>query len=214
MRLNKNTVRSGEYLVSPLVKAWRHQQIQSAQAMRLRDTKGSGPDGGPFACRSNQRGHAMRSFDFAPYYRSTVGFDRLFSMLDQVGGVEGSAPSYPPYNIARTGENDYRISVAVAGFTDADLAIEAKENTLTLRGEKQTNDEEKSGDVLYQGIAARNFERSFQLADHVQVKGASLENGLLHIDLVREIPEAMKPRAIPIASSSRVLEVQPTKVAA
>jgi molecular chaperone IbpA len=98
------------------------------------------------------------------------------------------------------------ISVAVAGFTDADLAIEAKENTLTLRGEKQTNDEEKSGDVLYQGIAARNFEGSFQLADHVQVKGASLENGLLHIDLVREIPEAMKPRAIPIASFSRVLE--------
>ena len=93
----------------------------------------------------------MRSFDFAPYYRSTVGFDRLFSMLDQVGGVEGSAPSYPPYNIARTGENDYRISVAVAGFTEADLAIEAKENTLTLRGEKQTNDEEKSGDVLYPG---------------------------------------------------------------
>jgi molecular chaperone IbpA len=156
----------------------------------------------------------MRSFDFAPYYRSTVGFDRLFSMLDQVGGVEGSAPSYPPYNIARTGENDYRISVAVAGFTEADLAIEAKENTLTLRGEKQTNDEEKSGDVLYQGIAARNFERSFQLADHVQVKGASLENGLLHIDLVREIPEAMKPRAIPIASSSKVLEVRPTKLAA
>ena len=120
----------------------------------------------------------------------------------------------PPYNIARTGENDYRISVAVAGFTDADLSIEAKENTLTLRGEKQTNDEEKSGDVLYQGIAARNFERSFQLADYVQVKGASLENGLLHIDLVREIPEAMKPRAIPIASSSKVLEVQPTKLAA
>jgi molecular chaperone IbpA len=118
------------------------------------------------------------------------------------------------YNIARTGENDYRISVAVAGFTVADLAIEAKENTLKLRGEKQTNDEEKSGDVLYQGIAARNFERSFQLADHVQVKGASLENGLLHIDLVREIPEAMKPRAIPIASSSKVLEVQPTKLAA
>ena len=151
---------------------------------------------------------------FAIADRSTVGFDRLFSMLDQVGGVEGSVPSYPPYNIARTGENDYRISVAVAGFTDADLAIEAKENTLTLRGEKQTNDEEKSGEVLYQGIAARNFERSFQLADHVQVKGASLENGLLHIDLVREIPEAMKPRAIPIASSSKVLEVQPTKLAA
>src|ERR687897_565179 len=104
----------------------------------------------------------MRSFDFAPFYRSTVGFDRMFSMLDQVGGVEGAVPSYPPYNIERSGENAYRISVAVAGFTDADLSIEAKENMLRIRGE-QTNDEEKSGDVLYQGIAARNFERSFQL---------------------------------------------------
>jgi len=99
----------------------------------------------------------------------------------------------------------YRISVAVAGFTNGDLSIEAKENTLTIRGEKQTNDEEKIGEVLYQGIAARTFERSFQLADYVQVKGASLENGLLHVDLVREIPEAMKPRAIPIASSSKLL---------
>jgi molecular chaperone IbpA len=156
----------------------------------------------------------MRSFDFAPLYRSTVGFDRLFSMLDQVGGVEGPAPSYPPYNIERTRENDYRISVAVAGFTDADLSIETKENRLTIRGEKQNNDEEKTGDVLYQGIAARSFERSFELADYVKVKGASLENGLLHVDLVREIPEAMKPRAIPITSSSKLLEVKPTKVAA
>jgi molecular chaperone IbpA len=156
----------------------------------------------------------MRSFDFAPLYRSTVGFDRLFSMLDQVGGVEGPAPSYPPYNIERTSENDYRISVAVAGFTDADLSIETKENRLTIRGEKQNNDEEKTGDVLYQGIAARSFERSFELADYVKVKGASLENGLLHVDLVREIPEAMKPRAIPITSSSKLLEVKPTKVAA
>ena len=156
----------------------------------------------------------MRTFDFAPYYRSTVGFDRLFSTLDQLRGVEGSAPSYPPYNIGRTGEDAYRISVAVAGFTDADLSIEAKENTLTIRGEKQTNDEEETADVLYQGIAARAFERSFQLADYVQVKGASLENGLLHVDLVREIPEAMRPRAIPIASSSKLLEVKPTKVAA
>ena len=156
----------------------------------------------------------MRTFDFAPYYRSTVGFDRIFSMLNQVAGVEGSVPSYPPYNIKRTGENAYCISVAVAGFTDADLSIEAKENTLTIHGEKQTNDEEKSGDVLYQGIAARTFERSFQLADHVEVKGASLENGLLHVELAREIPEAMKPRAIPIASSRKVLEVKPTQVAA
>ena len=158
----------------------------------------------------------MRTFDFAPLYRSTVGFDRMFSMLDQLGGVEGSVPSYPPYNIERNGENAFRISVAVAGFTDADLSIEAKENTLTIRGEKQANDEEKkkTGYVLYKGIAERTFERSFQLADHVVVKGARLENGLLHVDLVRELPEAMKPRAIPIASSSKVLEVQPTKVAA
>ena len=119
-----------------------------------------------------------------------------------------------PYNIARTGENAYRISVAVAGFTDDDLSIEAKENTLTIHGEKQTNDEVETSEVLYQGIAARTFERSFQLADYVQVKGASLENGLLHVDLVREIPEAMKPRAIPIASFSKALEVKPTKVAA
>ena len=152
----------------------------------------------------------MRAFNFAPLYRSTVGFDRMFSQLDGVEGVS----SYPPYNIERTGENAYRISVAVAGFTDADLSIETKENRLAIRGEKQTNDEEKTGDVLYQGIAARSFERSFQLADHVEVKGASLENGLLHVDLVREIPEAMKPRAIPIASSSKLLEVKPTKVAA
>ncbi len=155
----------------------------------------------------------MRTFDLAPFYRSTVGFDRMFSMLDRLDGVE-DLPNYPPYNIERTGENAYRISVAVAGFTDADLSIETKENRLVIRGEKQTNDEEKPGHVLYQGIAARTFERSFQLADHVEVKGASLENGLLHVDLVREIPEAMKPRAIPIASSRKLLEVKPTKVAA
>jgi molecular chaperone IbpA len=155
----------------------------------------------------------MRTFDFAPFYRSTIGFDRVFSTLDQLVGVDGSVPGYPPYNIARTGENAYRISVAVAGFTDTDLSIVAKENTLTIHGE-QANDKEETGDVLYQGIAARTFERSFQLADYVQVKSASLENGLLHVELAREIPEAMKPRAIPIASSSKVLEVKPTKVAA
>lgn len=156
----------------------------------------------------------MRAFDFAPLYRSTVGFDRMFSMLDQFEGVEDSVSNYPPYNIERTGENAYRISVAVAGFTDADLSIEMKENRLAIRGEKQTDDEEETGEVLYQGIAARAFERSFQLADYVEVKGASLENGLLHVNLVREIPEAMKPRGIPIASSSKLLEVKPTKVAA
>jgi molecular chaperone IbpA len=155
----------------------------------------------------------MRTFDFAPLYRSTVGFDRMFSLLDQLDGAEGSS-NYPPYNIERASENAYRISVAVAGFTDADLSIETKENSLTIRGEKKNNDEEKSGDVLYQGIAARTFERSFELADYVKVKGANLENGLLHVDLLREIPEAMKSRTIPITNSSKVLEVQPNKLAA
>jgi molecular chaperone IbpA len=143
----------------------------------------------------------MRTFDLTPLYRSTVGFDRLFSLLDQGTGFE-SAPSYPPYNIERTGENAYRITVAVAGFAEPELSIEVKENTLTIRGEKQTKQDEKNGEVLYQGIAARAFERRFQLADHVVVKGAALENGLLHVDLVREIPEAMKPRTIPIGNGS------------
>ena len=107
----------------------------------------------------------MRTFDFAPFYRSTVGFDRVFSTLDQLIGVDGSLPSYPPYNIERSGENAYRISVAVAGFTDADLSIDTNENRLAIRGDKQANDEEKTRDVLYQGIAARTFERSFELAD-------------------------------------------------
>ena len=154
----------------------------------------------------------MRTFDFTPLYRSTVGFDRMLSLLDQPGGVEGSVPSYPPYNIERTGENTYRISVAVAGFSQADLSIEAKENRLTIRGARQPK--EKTSDVLYLGIAARAFERSFQLADHVVVEGASLDNGLLHVELVREIPEAMKPRTIPITSPSKLLEAAPAQIAA
>ena len=144
----------------------------------------------------------MRPFDLAPLYRSTVGFDRMFSLLNQLSGVEGATAGYPPYNIERTGENAYRITVAVAGFAEPELSIEVKENTLTIRGEKQTKQNEKNGEVLYQGIAARAFERRFQLADHVEVKGAALENGLLHVDLAREIPEAMKPRSVPIGSGS------------
>ena len=143
----------------------------------------------------------MRTFDLTPLYRSTVGFDRLFSLLDQTTGFE-SAPTYPPYNIERTGENAYRITVAVAGFAESELSIEVKENTLSIRGEKQTSKNEKNGEVLYQGIAARAFERRFQLADHVEVKGAALENGLLHVDLAREIPEAMQPRTVPIGTGS------------
>jgi len=149
----------------------------------------------------------MRTFDLTPFYRSTVGFDRLFSLLDQSTGVDAS-PGYPPYNIERTGENAYRISVAVAGFSEPELSIVAKENTLTIRGEKQTKTDEKKGDVLYQGIAARTFERAFQLADHVEVKGAHLENGLLHVDLAREVPEAMKPRQIPINGRAKVLDAK------
>jgi molecular chaperone IbpA len=156
----------------------------------------------------------MRTFDLAPLYRSTVGFDRLFSMLDQAAGVEGATSSYPPYNIERTGENAYRISVAVAGFTDSELSIEAKANTLTIKGEKQAKGDENTGEVLYQGIAARAFERVFQLADYVQVKAAAVENGLLHVDLVREIPEAKKPRQIPIGNGNAKAQVIDTKAAA
>ncbi|NBN65305.1 Hsp20 family protein [Microvirga tunisiensis] len=137
----------------------------------------------------------MRHFDFSPLYRSTVGFDKLLSMLDS---INSDTPSYPPYNIERTGENAYRITMAVAGFGEKDLSLEAKEHVLTVKGEKQAED--GAGEVLYRGIASRAFERRFQLAEFVRVDGAHLENGLLHIDLVREIPEAMKARKIEITA--------------
>ena len=143
----------------------------------------------------------MRTYDLTPFYRSTVGFDRLFSLLDQA--TSDGSPGYPPYNIERTGENAYRISVAVSGFGKEELSIVAKENTLTIRGEKAANENSKDkNEVLYRGIAARAFERVFQLADFVVVKNASLEHGLLHVDLVREIPEAKKPRSIPISTGA------------
>ena len=143
----------------------------------------------------------MRTYDLTPFYRSTVGFDRLFSLLDQA--TSDGSPGYPPYNIERTGENAYRISVAVSGFAKEELSIVAKENTLTIKGEKVANENgQDKSEVLYRGIAARAFERVFQLADFVIVKNASLENGLLHVDLVREIPEAKKPRNIAIGSST------------
>ena len=147
----------------------------------------------------------MRQFDLSPLYRSTVGFDRLFSMFDQAGAGE-TAPTYPPYNIERTGETTYRITVAVAGFAENDLTIETKENTLSIRGSRETapKAETPATEVLYQGIAARAFERRFQLADHVTVTGASLRNGLLHVDLAREIPEAARPRQIPIGGATIV----------
>ena len=140
----------------------------------------------------------MRHFDLTPLYRSTIGFDYLGSLLDTLSTFEGEAPSYPPYNIERVAENDYRISMAVAGFSESDLDIEVKEHTLSIRGEKRV--EQENSTFLHRGIAARSFERRFQLADYVVVKGASLENGLLHVDLVRELPEAMKPRTIEITT--------------
>jgi molecular chaperone IbpA len=142
----------------------------------------------------------MRSFDLSPLYRSTVGFDRMFNLLDSLGGVDNSSQTYPPYNIERTDENNYRVTMAVAGFGEDEIDIEVKESTLTVKGSK-SEAEEKEDRFLYRGIAARAFERRFQLADHVEVKGATLENGLLHVDLVREIPEAAKPRSIAIGKA-------------
>src|SRR5688572_5676916 len=143
----------------------------------------------------------MRQIDFAPLYRSTVGFDRLFDMLDSVPGFDAGPTAYPPYNIERLGENEYRITMAVAGFSNDDLNIEVKEATLSVRGEK--NAEQGDREYLHRGIAARNFERRFRLADHVEVTGATLENGFLHVDLKREIPEAMKPRTIKIGKPAQ-----------
>lgn len=139
----------------------------------------------------------MRHFDLTPLYRSTVGFDRLFSLFDAIGNGE-QASGYPRYNIEKTGENDYRITLAVAGFAESDLAIEVQEQSLIVRGEKAARPGEEAVEVLFQGIAARAFERRFQISESVIVTGARLDNGLLHIDLKREIPEARKPRLIPI----------------
>ncbi|WP_347330322.1 Hsp20 family protein [Marinimicrobium locisalis] len=138
----------------------------------------------------------MRSLDFAPLYRSAIGFDRMASLLDSLSRTEQNQPSYPPYNIELTGEDEYRITMAVAGFDRSELNIEVNQNHLTVSANKEPEKEERT--YLHQGIAARNFERRFQLADHVEVKSANFENGLLHIELKREIPDAMKPRTIQI----------------
>lgn len=143
----------------------------------------------------------MRHVDFSPLYRSTVGFDRLLTMLDSLAQPE-QTQSYPPYNIERTGETTYRITMAVAGFEEAEISIEAREHALTVKGEKADEQDVDGAELLYRGIAKRAFERRFQLAEHVEVTGASLRNGLLHIDLTREIPEAMKPRRIAISSDA------------
>jgi molecular chaperone IbpA len=141
----------------------------------------------------------MRTFDFSPLFRSTVGFDRVFQLLDAVSN-ESAGNGYPPYNIEKSGENGYRITLAVAGFTDKDIEIVQQENALRIAGKIAERD--ANGSYLHRGIATRAFERRFELADHVRVSGAALENGLLHVDLVREVPEEKKPRVVPIASAA------------
>jgi len=148
----------------------------------------------------------MDGFDFAPLFRSTIGFDRLTQLLDAATHVDSGTLSYPPYNIEATGENAYRLTMAVAGFAAEDLDITAKEGALLVTGKARKD--EDSARYLHRGIARRAFERRFQLADHIRVAGASLDNGLLHVDLVREVPEALKPRKITIgtAADGKVLE--------
>ena len=139
----------------------------------------------------------MRNTDFSPFYRSTVGFDRLFNLLDSV--ADNGQTGYPPYNIEKTGDDAYLISVAVAGFADDELTIEARDGQLVVSGKKAAEEGERR--YLHRGIATRAFEKRFQLADHVRATGARTENGLLHIELVREVPEALKPRQIEIRST-------------
>jgi molecular chaperone IbpA len=142
----------------------------------------------------------MRHVDFSPLYRSTVGFDRLFTMLDSLGQPDGGQ-SYPPYNIERTGEDSYRITMAVAGFADGDIDIQTHRNVLSVKGERKEETAGEGSELIYRGIAARAFERRFQLADHVEVTGAALKNGLLHIELKRNVPEEHKPRKIAITAA-------------
>ena len=142
----------------------------------------------------------MTGFDFSPLFRSTIGFDRLTRLADAAAHGDGAA-TYPPYNIEKTGDESYRLSMAVAGFGAADLDIQVQENALLVTGKAKK--EEDSAQYLHRGIARRAFERRFQLADTIKVVGASLDNGMLHVELVREIPEAMKPRTINIATGAQ-----------
>ena len=142
----------------------------------------------------------MRSFDFAPLHRTTVGFDQIANLMDRVLSSDTAQPSYPPYNIEKTADDAYRISIAVAGFAESDLSVEVKENALVVSARKGADEPERS--YLHRGIATRAFERRFALADHIRVTAASHENGMLHIDLAREVPEALKPRQIQITAGS------------
>ena len=144
----------------------------------------------------------MRTFDLAPLHRATVGFDQIADMMDRILTNDSGSQSYPPYNIEKTDDDAWRISIAVAGFSDEDIAIEVKENTLHVTAQKAEDDAART--YLHRGIATRAFSRRFHLADHVKITGASHENGMLHIDLVREVPEALKPRRIEITKAPPV----------
>lgn len=153
----------------------------------------------------------MRNYDFAPLYRSTVGFDRLANMLDRALSADVAPNSYPPYNIEKSGENTYRISVAVAGFTEDELSIEMRDGQLIISAKKAETEDKSEITYLHRGIAARAFEKRFQIADHVRPVGAETTHGLLHIDLVREVPEALKPRRIEISTTGTINAKSVTK---
>ena len=166
-----------------------------------------------FALQRLNEDMTMTNFDFSPLYRTTVGFDHLSTLLDNIHRSDRAANSYPPYNIELINENNYQITMAVSGFKSDELDIKSEQRTLTVRGQKHPD--ENSRNYLHQGIAARNFERKFQLADHIEITGAQLENGLLHIELAREIPEAMKPKTIPIKEGKgRLVDVSREDAAA
>ena len=155
----------------------------------------------------------MDRFDFSPLFRSTIGFDRLARLVDSASRFDGAAPAYPPYNIESTGEDSYRLTMAVAGFSRDEIDITVQENSLVISGKAQKDDEEANGRYLHRGIARRAFERRFSLADHIKVSGASMDNGLLHVDLVREVPEEAKPRQVKIGEVVKQPQVAQQKAA-
>jgi molecular chaperone IbpA len=155
----------------------------------------------------------MDRFDFSPLFRSTIGFDRLARLVDSASRFDGAASAYPPYNIESTGEDSYRLTMAVAGFARDEIDITVQENSLVISGKAQKEDDETNGRYLHRGIARRAFERRFSLADHIKVSGASMNNGLLHVDLVREVPEEAKPRQIKIGEAVAPKQVEQQKAA-
>jgi molecular chaperone IbpA len=154
----------------------------------------------------------MDGFDFSPLFRSTIGFDRLARMLDAATRVDSASLGYPPYNIEKTGEDSYRLTMAVAGFSPSEIDVTVQENTLLVTGKAQKDEEKKNGTgYLHRGIARRAFERRFSLADHMKVTGANLDNGMLHVELVHEVPEAAKPRRIALGTSAQPVQPQVTE---